>query len=101
MSGMSGNGRIKLTEECGELVQALMKFQAYPDSENHPDGSNPKQRLTEEIADVLAAIEFVCDTHQLDRNAISQRVATKLMRYEEWHKELVEPSCSSSVLPSE
>ena len=70
MPGMSGDGRIKLAEECGELVQVLMKTQAYPNSTIHPDGSNLRDRLTEEIGDVLAAIELVCSTHKLDYDLI-------------------------------
>lgn len=65
---------VKLAEECGELVQVICKKQV-----KHKD-SRLDKRLSEEIADVLAACENVQDLLALDRKAIQKRVKTKLKK---------------------
>lgn len=78
-------GVAKLIEECGELQQVLGKLGAYPDGE-HPDGSNLVGRLHDELADVLAAIDFVAVVNDLDGEAIMNRLLVKRERFQGWHE---------------
>lgn len=81
-------GLIKLIEETGELQQVVGKKLAYYDTDEHPDGQGSlKERLEDEIADVLGIIAFVVDHFNLDHYRIQERSSAKLKRYEEWHKE--------------
>lgn len=79
-------GIAKLIEECGELQQDLGKFLTYGMGE-HPDGKGPlKERIENEIADVLAAAEIVRMKHQLDGGRINKRAADKIALFLEWDK---------------
>lgn len=84
---MTANGLAKLIEECGELIQVAGKKLACPDSDEHWDGAGLlSTRLEDEIADVMAACQFVIETHMLDgRHKISERKTRKLMLFREWH----------------
>jgi len=63
-------GLAKLSEECGELQQIigkrLIKTNKY------------KDKLEEEISDVLAAAEYVIQKLKLNRNKIEERASLKL-----------------------
>jgi len=82
---MSNNGLSKLIEECGELTQIAAKKLAYPDTDIHPDGAGSmKARMEDEVADVLAAIAFVCDKFQLDEAKMFARGDAKRKLFQEW-----------------
>jgi NTP pyrophosphatase (non-canonical NTP hydrolase) len=81
------NGLIKLSEECGELVQAAMKRVAFDgEGDIHWDGSNLKERLADEIADVLAACTVVQKYHGLDHVRIGARTLKKVALFNYWHE---------------
>lgn len=85
---MREQGRAKLTEECGELLQVLGKILQYPDTNNHPDGAGSlRQRLESEMGDVLAAIDFTIHKMQLDSRWIGSRHYEKLMLFKQWDSE--------------
>ena len=75
--------RIKACEELGELVQAIMKLAMFPEREVHPDGKDSFLRIQEEVADVLACIQVLAYTHQLDWSAIGKRKNKKLIKFHE------------------
>jgi NTP pyrophosphatase (non-canonical NTP hydrolase) len=81
-------GLLKLAEECGELVQVLGKLMAYPGGQ-HPDGGAPLEvRLTQETADVMAAIAFVYTVNPgIDEAHMKQRAEEKIERFCAWHEE--------------
>lgn len=81
------NGLSKLIEECGEVVQVGGKILGIRGKINHFDGSNLKDRLGEEISDVLAATIFVVDKNKLNRNGIMKRVEEKLQKFNEWNEQ--------------
>lgn len=81
---MAARGIPKLIEECGELQQVLGKRLAYYTTDEHPDGSNLRRRMTEEMGDVLAAIEFVAEQEGLDYSALEGRVIRKLATFHMW-----------------
>lgn len=90
---MTANGLAKLIEECGEvmkafggLVQVLGKKLAYYHTDEHPDGAGSlKERLENEIGDVLAACHMVTHTHELDPKRIAERRMQKIKLFHEWH----------------
>lgn len=83
---MKNQGRSKLTEECGELIQVLGKIDAYGVGK-HPDGlKNLGERLVDEIADVEAAIAFVKYKMKLDGKKIKKRKQVKLELYHKWDR---------------
>lgn len=85
---MHGAGLTKLIEECGELAQIAAKKLAYFDTDAHPDGKGSmKRRLEEEIADVMAACDYVIDTFRLNITFIAERRNNKRRTFEQWRRE--------------
>ena len=85
---MAAAGVAKLIEECGELQQVCGKRLAYWTTDDHPDGTNLKERMEDEMADVCAAIDFVIEQKGLDRTRISLRWAQKMALFETWQEQL-------------
>lgn len=87
---MQQNGLAKLCEECGELSQVVGKMIQYPELQlkagEHPDGTCLRDRLEQEMADVMAAIEFVQRKLKLSKAVIDTRAAIKLNMFEEWSR---------------
>lgn len=79
-------GISKVAEEAGELVQVVGKIIGADGVDVHWDGSNLRARLSEEIADVTAAICFVVQHNNLDVEAIEKRVQAKFALFEKWHQ---------------
>jgi len=79
-------GIAKLNEECGELVQVMGKLMMIHGTTNHWSGDLRKM-LTEEMADVEAAITFVKENCLTKKEvaAIRRRVSSKLKKFEKWH----------------
>lgn len=88
---MTNNGLSKLIEECGEVLQVVGKLLQYPDGA-HPDGKGDlTERLENELADLVGAIQFVEIKLSLHRRGITIRAGEKLHKYLKWDKE--EESC--------
>lgn len=85
---MTAKGLAKLTEECGELLTEIGKKLAYFHTNEHPDGKGPLDlRIAAEIADVLAACDFV-RAHMLNielNRYIDARRKEKFVRFQQWH----------------
>lgn len=80
------NGISKLDEEAGEVVQVIGKLMGTGGERMHWDGSDLRQRLIEEIGDVLAACEFVAITNDLETDVEIRRDA-KLKLFFKWNAE--------------
>lgn len=80
-------GISKLIEEAGEVQQVAGKLLGTGGAVEHWDGSNLRDRLQEEIADVMAACQFVAEANQLDVDGIARRVDAKLATFHKWHRE--------------
>lgn len=77
-------GIFKIQEETGELNQELGKLAVFPHG-NHPDGNGDLvRRVTDEIADTLAAIEYFIEQNGLDNARISKRKMEKLDKFNKW-----------------
>jgi NTP pyrophosphatase (non-canonical NTP hydrolase) len=82
---MALDGLAKLAEECGELIQVIGKRLAYYSTDEHPDGTNLRQRMIEELGDVQAAIEFLCEHEDDDfAAAVDARSMQKVGLFRRW-----------------
>lgn len=83
----------RLLEEMGKLQQVLGKLLGTGGEVNHWDGSNLRERLVEELADLKAAI-WLFENFNLtseEKQAIVRRFHKKLDLFEKWHKEKTKP----------
>lgn len=77
-------GIFKLIEEMGEVQQLLGKIGAYPDG-HHPDRKGPlKERLQDELGDLLAAFEYFIEINDLDAIAITSHEEYKRELFKKW-----------------
>ena len=88
---MTNMGLSKLTEEMGECGQIIGKMLQYPDlmmdnAKSHPDGTNLRRRLEEEMADTLAAIRFASMKMDLDISRIFSRQVEKEQLFNQWDR---------------
>jgi NTP pyrophosphatase (non-canonical NTP hydrolase) len=79
-------GVSKLVEEIGELGQVLGKLMGSRGNIHHWSG-NLRDKLHEEIGDVLGAIRFVIIHGALDPDVIEFRARKKYEQFEKWHRE--------------
>ena len=91
---MTANGVAKTIEEIGGLQQVLGKLQqtlgkklALWTRDDHWDGTNLKDCMEEEVADVIAALACTTVWMGLSTDFISGRVTAKIERFERWHAE--------------
>jgi len=81
----------KTGEELGELMAVVGRIGIQGIDEIDPSsGATNKDRLYDEIADVLAQIKLLFDFYKLDANRISARQTAKIESMHEWDR-LVEP----------
>ena len=81
------SGISKLAEEAGEVLQVLGKLIGARGSVEHWDGTNLRVRLHHELADLLAAIDFVVQVNNLDVSEIEHRRRRKLELFYQWHRQ--------------
>lgn len=65
--------------KLGKALKAIMEI--------HPDGTCLRERLEEELGDVLAAYQFVATKLDLDGDKIAERVMKKLALFHQWENE--------------
>lgn len=78
-------GLAKLAEECGEVIQVIGKIIAANGESAHWDGSDLRERLEDEIADMRAAAAFLIEYSGLDRDRVISRATDKQAMFEHWH----------------
>lgn len=79
-------GISKLLEEAGEVIQVGGKLLGTAGQLDHWDGTNLKERLEDELADLQAAIEFVACHNDLDDQRMRERIDRKIELFNEWHQ---------------
>jgi hypothetical protein len=86
-------GISKLIEECSEVVAVCGKLLGISDENvlqlpviKYWDGTDLIERLTNELGDLVAAIEFILLHCPIDRNHVADRAQKKLLLFEQWHK---------------
>lgn len=80
-------GLSKLIEECGEVLQVCGKIVGADGENTHFDGTNLRERLEDEIADLWAAISYVSQKCELDRVRLDFLSNQKRLVFEMWHEE--------------
>lgn len=81
-------GLAKLNEEAGEVVQIIGKLMQTEGSVTHWSGDPLDQRLTDELADLQAAIDFVLEHNpDIDRERWRTRRAKKLDTFNHWRRQ--------------
>ncbi|WP_018681903.1 hypothetical protein [Actinokineospora enzanensis] len=78
-------GASRLIEECGELMQVLGKLIGSGGATAHWDGTDLRARLTDELADVRAALDYFIFANSMPDAAIADRADKKRAQYERWH----------------
>ena len=66
-----------LTEECGEVIQAVAKIHRWGPNEWYNDGPTNLQQLIIELADVQAMIDIVVGQFEIDHSVITSGVQKK------------------------
>lgn len=74
----------KVAEECGELVQELMKLKVFPNGKHPARKRNLILTVEDEMADVIGAINYMIDKERLDRKRIEKRAKAKYRKFSNW-----------------
>lgn len=75
----------KLGEECGELQAVASRCVIQGIDEVDPSsGKTNRQRLIEELADVVAQIDCTVEAFNLDEHTIRARIAHKRQQMADW-----------------
>ena len=84
-------GTSKLIEEMGELQQVLGKLMGTAGQAAHWDGTDLRERLIDELADLQAAINFFQGKNltTADDDRIERRRCEKLHTFCAWHEKQV------------
>jgi NTP pyrophosphatase (non-canonical NTP hydrolase) len=77
-----------LQEECAEVVQAISKIFRFGLDGVYNDRTN-RQRLTEEIGDLLAMIDLLEQQEIVDHNLLIQFKQRKFNKLEAWSSIIV------------
>ena len=66
----------KAAEECSELIQAISKYELWPDD-------YAEEKVKKEMADVLISVATLCKRYRIDPLTINELINEKLdRRYE-------------------
>ncbi len=92
------NGLVKLVEECGELIQIASKKMARMDSDEHWDSAGSiRERMEDEMGDVMAAMRTVTANFGLDTARIMKRRREKEKLFLEWLLETNDAELTRSI----
>lgn len=80
-------GLSKLIEECGEVQQIAGKLMQVGGDSDHWSESDLRQRMQDELGDLMAAVSIFVETSGLDKQAIWSRANEKHDLFEKWHRE--------------
>lgn len=69
-----------LSEECGEVVQAISKIIRHGWNSKYDNGTTNREQLEIEIADIQLAIELLLSNNDIYFNNIENRTINKLQR---------------------
>lgn len=74
-------------EECAEVTQAISKIFRFGFDSRYPvDGDNNRERLTEEIGDLVAMIRLMVDFDVIDYDCMEKAAERKMQKLTKWSK---------------
>lgn len=74
-----------LQEECAELIQMVSKCRRFGIDEHHLKSNIPnRDRLTEEIGDVLAMINLCISYNIVNKSAVTSAQENKINKLKKW-----------------
>jgi len=79
-------GVSKLIEEMGEVGQVLGKLIGTGGRTDHWDGTNLRDRLHEELSDLLAAVRFFITVNGFNASVIENRAREKEAQFWKWQR---------------
>ena len=72
-------------EECAEVTQAISKIFRFGMDAKHPnEDRDNKQRLTEEVGDLLAMIDLMFEASIIDESATNMAAIQKKIKLKKW-----------------
>lgn len=80
-------GVAKLMEEAAETIQVCAKLMATEGANEHWDHTDLTERLTEELGDLQAAIDFMLLFSGIESHPVHARAKEKLQQFAVWHTE--------------
>ncbi len=78
------HGLRKAVEECCELGVELMKLATFPTGKHPARKRSLVLSTEEELADVLASVNYFIDRNKLDRAKIEKRAKLKYKKFSRW-----------------
>jgi NTP pyrophosphatase (non-canonical NTP hydrolase) len=74
-------------EECAEVTQAISKVFRFGFDSKHPkEIQTNKERLEEEIGDLLCMIELMAERQLIEAEAVDRAIENKLQKLKCWSK---------------
>jgi NTP pyrophosphatase (non-canonical NTP hydrolase) len=70
-------------EECAEVIQAISKVFRFGRSDEY-NGQSNKQRLEEEVGDLLCMIRLMMNQGMIDENNVNKASVQKQIKLERW-----------------
>jgi NTP pyrophosphatase (non-canonical NTP hydrolase) len=70
-------------EECAEVTQAISKVFRFGIDAEYNNRTN-RQRLTEEVGDLICMIGLIMETNMLDESAVEKAALQKRNKLEKW-----------------
>lgn len=72
-------------EECAEVTQAISKIFRFGFDARYPvDGNSNRERLTEEVGDLVAMIRLLIDFDVIDMEGLEQAAEDKMKKLKRW-----------------
>jgi NTP pyrophosphatase (non-canonical NTP hydrolase) len=90
-------GLAKVIEEAGEVQQVAGKLIASDGESDHWDGTDLRERLEDEMADLIAAATWMAAYNDLDAVRMETRVDRKLTLFDEWHADNLQIESDNSM----
>lgn len=73
-------------EECAEVIQEISKIFRFGIDQQHKDGMMHKEKLEQEVGDVLCMINLLTIHGLIRPEAVTQAVENKTNKLKQWSK---------------